>query len=107
MAENRLSPADDPATPPVVLASSIETATRTAFPILLMLCTCHLLNDMMQSLLPSIYPLLQQNFTLSFSEVGLITLVFQLTASMLQPLVGIYTDKHPMPYSLPIGMTFT
>ena len=107
MAENTLPPADAPAMPPVVPASPVETATRTAFPILFMLCTCHLLNDMMQSLLPSIYPLLQQNFTLTFSEVGLITLVFQVTASMLQPLVGIYTDKHPMPYSLPVGMTFT
>ena len=106
-AENTLPPADNPATAPVMPTSSVEAATRTAFPILFMLCTCHLLNDMMQSLLPSIYPLLQQNFTLTFSEVGLITLVFQVTASMLQPVVGIYTDKHPLPYSLPIGMTFT
>ncbi len=89
------------------IETPVGAAARTAFPILLMLCTCHLLNDMMQSLLPSIYPLLQKNFALSFSQVGLITLAFQVTASMLQPLVGIYTDKHPLPYSLPVGMTFT
>lgn len=83
------------------------TATGTVYPVLLTLGTCHLLNDMMQSLLPSIYPLLQQNFALSFAQVGLITLTFQITASMLQPLVGIYTDKHPLPWSLPIGMAFT
>lgn len=85
----------------------MQAAAGTVYPILLMLGMSHLLNDMMQSLLPSIYPLLQQNFTLDFGQVGLITLTFQITASMLQPLVGIYTDKHPMPYSLPIGMTFT
>ncbi|MGA9343095.1 MAG: MFS transporter [Rhodanobacteraceae bacterium] len=79
----------------------------TIYPILLALGTCHLLNDMMQSLLPSIYPLLQRNFTLDFGQVGLITLTFQATASLLQPLVGIYTDRHPLPYSLPIGMAFT
>ncbi|MEP6511918.1 MAG: MFS transporter [Dokdonella sp.] len=72
-----------------------------------MLGVCHLLNDMMQSLLPSIYPLLQRNFALDFGQVGLITLTFQLTASMLQPLVGIYTDRRPLPFSLPVGMAFT
>jgi MFS transporter, FSR family, fosmidomycin resistance protein len=82
-------------------------ATQTVYPILVMLGICHLLNDMMQSLLPSIYPLLQQNFALDFGQVGLITLTFQITASMLQPVVGIYTDRHPMPYSLPVGMACT
>ena len=101
-----------PLTPDSALAPSanavpINAATATVFPILVMLGTCHLLNDMMQSLLPSIYPLLQQNFRLDFGQVGLITLTFQITASMLQPVVGIYTDKHPMPYSLPVGMGFT
>ncbi|WEN16881.1 MFS transporter [Rhodanobacter sp. AS-Z3] len=66
-----------------------------------------MLNDMIQSLILAIYPLLKGNFHLSFAQVGLITLVFQLTASMLQPLVGMVTDKRPMPYSLPIGMGFT
>ncbi|HEU4662940.1 MAG TPA: MFS transporter [Dokdonella sp.] len=72
-----------------------------------MLSTCHLLNDLIQSLLPAIYPLLKQSFALDFGQIGLITLTFQLTASLLQPFVGIYTDKRPMPYSLAIGMGFT
>ena len=99
--------ADAPVSPPSVPAAPTATAAGTVFPILVMLGTCHLLNDMMQSLLPSIYPLLQQNFKLDFGQVGLITLTFQITASMLQPLVGIYTDRHPLPYSLPVGMSFT
>ncbi len=82
-------------------------SAATAFPILLMLSTCHLLNDMIQSLLPAIYPLLKESFALDFGQIGLITLTFQLTASMLQPFVGIYTDKRPMPYSLAIGMGCT
>ncbi|MEI2455258.1 MFS transporter [Lysobacter firmicutimachus] len=72
-----------------------------------MLSVCHLLNDMIQSLLPAIYPLLKDAFALDFGQIGLITLTFQVTASLLQPLVGIYTDKRPMPYSLAIGMGFT
>ena len=97
---------DSPASP--VGPGQPATATaHTVYPILVTLGVCHLLNDMMQSLLPSIYPLLQQNFALDFGQVGLITLTFQITASMLQPVVGIYTDKHPLPYSLPIGMGFT
>jgi MFS transporter, FSR family, fosmidomycin resistance protein len=64
----------------------------------------HLLNDLLQSLLPSIYPILKTNLHLSFSEVGLITFVFQLTASILQPLVGMYTDRNPLPFSSSIGM---
>ncbi|MDE2023434.1 MAG: MFS transporter, partial [Gammaproteobacteria bacterium] len=67
----------------------------------------HLLNDMMQSLIVAIYPLLKGDFHLSFLQVGLITLTFQLTASLLQPVVGVVTDKRPMPYSLPVGMCFT
>ena len=65
---------------------------QTAFPILAMLSFCHLLNDMIQSLLPAIYPLLKDSFRLDFGQIGLITLTFQVTASLLQPLVGIYTD---------------
>ncbi|MDR2013006.1 MAG: MFS transporter [Rhodanobacter sp.] len=84
-----------------------QTAARTAFPILLMLSTCHLLNDMIQSLLSALYPMLKTNFALDFSQIGLITLTFQITASLLQPLVGIYTDRHPMPYSLALGMGCT
>jgi len=82
-------------------------AARTAVPILAMLSTCHLLNDLIQSLLPAIYPLLKQSYALDFAQVGLITLTFQVTASLLQPLVGIYTDRHPLPHSLAIGMGFT
>ena len=68
---------------------------------------CHFLNDLIQSLLPAIYPLLKQSYALDFGQIGLLTLVFQLTASLLQPLIGYYTDRRPMPYSLPIGMSFT
>ena len=75
--------------------------------ILASLSFCHLLNDMMQSLLPSIYPILKQNFGLSFSQIGLITLVNQITASLLQPVIGFYTDRRPQPYSLATGMAFT
>lgn len=80
---------------------------RTAFPVLLALSACHLLNDLMQSLLPAIYPLLKDQFALSFAQIGLITLTFQVTASLLQPLVGICTDRHPRPYSLVVGMGST
>jgi FSR family fosmidomycin resistance protein-like MFS transporter len=68
---------------------------------------CHLLNDMMQALLPAMYPMLKSGFGLDFGQVGLITLSFQLTASLLQPLIGQYTDRHPRPYSLMLGMSFT
>jgi len=107
MSNTTVSSASFTDAPAVPAESSADTAARTAFPILLMLSTCHLLNDMIQSLLPSIYPLLQQNFSLNFGQIGLITLTFQITASLLQPFVGIYTDRHPMPYSLAIGMGCT
>lgn len=67
----------------------------------------HLLNDLIQASLPAIYPLLKNNFALSFAQVGLISLVYQITASMLQPWIGLYTDKHPKPYLLPAGMVVT
>lgn len=79
----------------------------TRFGILGAISFSHLLNDMIQSLILAIYPLLKSGFDLSFVQVGLITLSFQLTASLLQPVIGLYTDKRPMPYSLPIGMSFT
>jgi FSR family fosmidomycin resistance protein-like MFS transporter len=75
--------------------------------ILASLSFCHLLNDMMQSLLPSIYPMLKQTFGLSFRQIGLITLVSQITASLLQPAIGVYTDRRPQPHSLAVGMAFT
>ena len=79
----------------------------TAFTVILSLSFCHLLNDMMQSLLPAIYPILKTTYNLEFAQVGLITLVFQCTASLLQPLVGMYTDRRPQPYSLAVGMGST
>jgi len=75
--------------------------------ILLTISLCHFLNDMIQSLIPAIYPILKVSFHLSFSQIGLITLTGQLTASLLQPMVGLYTDRRPQPFSLPVGMGFT
>ncbi|TWB59549.1 MFS transporter [Nitrospirillum viridazoti] len=82
-------------------------AGGTVFSVLGAISFCHLLNDMMQSMLPAIYPILKDSFDLSFSQVGLVTLVYQITASLLQPLIGLYTDAKPKPYSLSIGMGFT
>ena len=87
--------------------STKETGARVAFGILAAISFCHLLNDMVQSLIPAIYPILKSSFHLSFSQLGLITLTFQLTASLLQPFVGHYADRRPKPYSLPIGMGCT
>lgn len=82
-------------------------ADTTTYAILLSISLCHLLNDVMQSLLAAIYPMLKTEFTLDFWQIGMLTFCFQVTASLLQPLVGIVTDKRPMPYSLPVGMTST
>ncbi|MGE3291137.1 MAG: MFS transporter [Geminicoccaceae bacterium] len=84
-----------------------RTASATVLPILLMISAGHFLNDTMQSVLLSIYPLIKEPLHLDFVHIGIITLVFQLTASVLQPVIGLQTDKHPMPFSLPIGMTST
>lgn len=80
---------------------------KMAVHIVFAIALAHCLNDLIQSSLPAIYPLLKENFALSFAQVGLISLVFQITASLLQPWVGFYTDKHPKPYLLPIGMSVT
>jgi FSR family fosmidomycin resistance protein-like MFS transporter len=90
--------ADSPAIVPVA---------RTRFNLLGALSFSHFLNDMMQSLIVSIYPLLKGEFHLSFVQIGTITLTYQACASLLQPLIGVYTDKHPQPYSLSVGMCFT
>jgi len=82
-------------------------ATGTAYVVLLGVSFSHLLNDIIQSLLPAIYPVLKSAFALDFGQIGLITFTFQLTASIMQPLVGFYTDQRPSPFSLPIGMTFS
>ena len=86
---------------------SKQVAEQTVFPILLTISLSHLLNDTIQSLIPSIYPMVKHTYALSFSQVGLITLTFQLAASLLQPVVGFYTDKKPQPFSLAVGMSFT
>ena len=80
---------------------------KTAFKILLVISFCHLLNDTIQSLIPAIYPLLKISFHLDFGQIGLIALTLQVTASLLQPVVGLYTDHRPQPYSLAIGMGIT
>ena len=84
-----------------------KTIHDTSFTVLSAIGICHLLNDMMQSLLPAIYPTLKDQFHLSFAQVGLITLAFQCTASLLQPMVGYFADLKPMPYSLALGMVST
>jgi FSR family fosmidomycin resistance protein-like MFS transporter len=76
-------------------------------PVLIALSVTHLLNDMIQSLIPAIYPIIKQSYQLDFGQIGMITLTFQIAASLLQPLVGLYTDKHPMPHSMVAGMCFT
>jgi FSR family fosmidomycin resistance protein-like MFS transporter len=86
---------------------SISREANIMFRVLTAVTFCHLLNDMMQSLLPSIYPILKGSFHLNFTQIGFISLTYQITASLLQPLIGQYTDRRPMPYSLPIGMVFT
>ncbi len=90
-------------------ANSAPTSARpsASFGIIGAISASHLINDMMQSLILAIYPILKGEFSLSFGQIGLITLVYQLTASLFQPLVGLYTDRRPTPYSLPVGMGFT
>ena len=80
---------------------------KTTLSVILAVSICHLINDIMQSLLSSLYPLFKDNYNLDFYQIGLLTLAFQITASLLQPLVGIVTDRWPMPYSLPVGMAST
>lgn len=87
--------------------SALAQTQKTAFPILALLAVSHFFNDLIQSLLPAIYPLLKESFDLSFGQIGLITLTFQFAASLLQPFVGVYTDRHPKPYSLVFGMGST
>ncbi|MEA9411749.1 MFS transporter [Flavobacterium sp. PL02] len=97
------------------MSSSSNSATidgsvlvqKTVYSVLFSIAFAHLLNDLMQAVIPATYPILKDNFNLNFTQVGLITFVFQLTASLLQPFIGFYTDKKPMPYSLVFGMIFT
>ena len=84
-----------------------DSTGKTMLRVLAAVSFCHLINDMLQSLLPSIYPILKSSFHLHFSQIGLITLTFQITASLLQPFIGMFTDKKPLPFSLPVGMACT
>src|SRR5438270_10895584 len=87
--------------------SPAQTAAKAIFPVLLSISFCHLLNDTVQSLIPAVYPLLKEALRLNLGQVGLIALTSQFTASILQPLVGLYTDRRPQPFSLAIGMAVT
>lgn len=86
---------------------SASVPRRAAMSVLVALSVTHLLNDMIQSLIPAIYPIIKVAYQLDYSQIGLITLAFQISASLLQPAVGFYTDKHPMPYSMIVGMGFS
>ena len=88
-------------------AAPADTGGKTVFKILVAISFCHLLNDTVQSLIPAIYPILRTSFHLNLGQIGLIALTSQVTASLLQPLVGLYTDRRPHPYSLAVGMGIT
>ncbi len=88
-------------------ASAVPSQASAAMTILVSLSLCHFLNDMNQSLVPAIYPILKDSYHLDFGQIGFITLAFQMTASLLQPVVGMITDKRPQPFSLPIAMGFS
>src|SRR5438094_5919358 len=90
---------------PDVHARPQQTKEATAFSVLAAISFSHLLNDTIQSLIPAIYPILKASFALSFGQIGMLTLALLLTASLLQPLVGLYSDRHSTPYSLVIGMS--
>jgi FSR family fosmidomycin resistance protein-like MFS transporter len=98
MQERVLSPSTD---------RNVGQAEGTVFAVIIAISFCHLLNDMMQSLLPAIYPELKADFGLNFGQIGIVTLVYQITASILQPLVGLYADRHPTPLALPGGTMFS
>ena len=95
------------ADPHLAAPPAVDALSATTYPVIAAISFSHLLNDMMQSVLLAIYPLLKLGLDLSFGQIGLITLSYQLTASLLQPLIGLYTDHRPKPYSLPVGMGFT
>ncbi len=105
MPPSATAPLESQATP--ASAAARPAKARPAFGILGAISSAHMVNDMMQSLILAMYPILKGAFSLSFAQIGLITLTYQLTASLLQPLIGLFTDRRPQPYSLPIGMTAT
>ena len=88
-------------------ADNTKAMRGTAYAILIIISISHFLNDMIQSVVPSIYPMIKEDFSLSFAQIGLITFVFQLASSILQPFTGLYADRHPRPYALSLGMCFT
>lgn len=91
-------------------ASSVQSEViyqKTIYTILFTISFAHLLNDMMQSVIPAVYPIIKEKFNFSFTQIGIITLTYQFASSVLQPFIGFYTDKHPKPFSLSIGMSFT
>jgi MFS transporter, FSR family, fosmidomycin resistance protein len=92
---------------PVVSAAATRAAAQTTLGVLIAISASHMLNDMMQSLAPALYPVFQQDYGLSYFQLGMITFTFQVTASVLQPGVGLFTDRKPMPWSLPLAMMFT
>src|SRR3984957_1768205 len=102
MSENTLPAAAIAESGPIVRP---RPDTSTTLAILVSLSVCHMLNDLNQSLIPALYPLLKTTYQLDFAQIGMIALASQLTASMLQPVVGLVTDRRPQPYSLPIAMT--
>ena len=99
--------APSPSSETTDVPGSPRSEAQTLFPILAAVSVCHLLNDMVQSLLPSIYPILKTTFKLDFGEVGLLSLTYQVVASLLQPFIGMFTDRRPVPFALAFGMCFT
>ncbi|WP_121809925.1 MFS transporter [Mucilaginibacter kameinonensis] len=93
--------------PTITTTEPKKLVQQTVYSILFTISLAHFINDMLQSVIPSIYPLIKQRFSLNFTQIGLITFTYQITASILQPFVGLYTDKKPKPYSLAMGMGFT
>ena len=79
-------------------SAAVDSAQQTVYPILFSIAFAHLLNDLLQAVIPAAYPILKENYNLSFTQIGLITLAYQLAASILQPIVGLYTDKRPKPF---------
>ena len=89
-----------------MVQSQTQPVRRIAFPILIALSVSHCLNDLLQSVISAVYPLFKEDLSLSFAQIGLITLVYQMSASVFQPLTGLIFDKRPIAWSLPIGMSF-
>ena len=98
---------EDTIVAPVVVEPPQAAALAPTYAVIFAISVSHFLNDLVQSLIPSLYPILKTNYALDFGQIGMITLAFQFTSSLLQPLVGIYTDRQPRPYSLALGMSVT